>query len=290
MPHREKLVSSLWRLRVVQKTRQWRGAGMDIGDCAIGIEDAWKSFDGAANFAIRGVSLRVARGEFVALIGASGSGKTTLLKLINRLIEPTRGTVTVDGKPIAAADPVGLRRGIGYVFQGVGLFPHMSVAENVAVTLRLLAWDKAGIEARVAEMLDLVRLPRELGSRLPATLSGGQSQRVGVARALAARPSIMLMDEPFGAVDPITRDALARDYRSLHETLGLTTLMVTHDVLEAVLLADRIAVMEAGELVEYGPTQDLLANAKRPSVRELMAMPRRQAERVEALAAGSGRA
>jgi osmoprotectant transport system ATP-binding protein len=263
---------------------------MDIGNCAIAIEDARKSFDGGTSFAVRDVTLCVARGEFVALIGASGSGKTTLLKLINRLIEPTSGTLAVDGKPIADVDPVALRRGIGYVFQGVGLFPHMSVADNIAVTLRLLNWDKPAIEARVAEMLDLVRLPRELGARLPATLSGGQSQRVGVARALAAKPSIMLMDEPFGAVDPITRDALARDYRSLHEALGLTTLMVTHDVLEAVLLGDRIAVMESGELVESGPTQDLLTGAKRPSVRALMAMPRRQAERVAALAAGAGRA
>jgi len=173
------------------------------------------------------------------------------------------------------------------VFQGVGLFPHLSVAENIAVTLGLLGWDRGAMDARVREMLDLVRLPRDLALRLPATLSGGQSQRVGVARALAAKPSIMLMDEPFGAVDPITRDALARDYRSLHDALGLTTVMVTHDVLEAVLLADRIAVMEEGELVETGPTQNLLAHAKRPSVRALMDMPRRQAERIGALTASS---
>ena len=261
---------------------------MDTDVCAIAIEDAWKSFDGRASFAIRGVTLSVARGEFLTLIGTSGSGKTTLLKLINRLIEPTRGHSAVDGKPVLGVDPVRLRRRIGYVFQGVGLFPHLSVAENIAVTLRLLNWDRAAIEARVFEMLDLVRLPRALAPRLPATLSGGQGQRVGVARALAARPSIMLMDEPFGAVDPITRDGLARDYRSLHETLGLTTVMVTHDVVEAVLLADRIAVMEAGELVECGPTQELLVNAQRPSVRELMAMPRRQADRISALAAGAG--
>jgi osmoprotectant transport system ATP-binding protein len=182
---------------------------------------------------------------------------------------------------------VQLRRRIGYVFQGVGLFPHLTVAENIGITLRLLGWDKAAISARVAEMLDLVRLPRQLAERLPATLSGGQAQRVGVARALAARPSIMLMDEPFGAVDPITRDSLARDYTTLHDTLGLTTVMVTHDVLEAVLLADRIAVMEAGEIVESGPTQTMLAEAKRESVRALMAMPRRQAERVSALTAGA---
>ncbi|HXJ00238.1 MAG TPA: ATP-binding cassette domain-containing protein [Micropepsaceae bacterium] len=260
---------------------------MDAEAPAIAIEDSWKSYDGGKSFALRGVTLGVAKGEFLALIGTSGSGKTTLLKLINRLVEPTRGAVAVDGKPAAAGDPVLLRRRIGYVFQGVGLFPHLSVAENIGVTLGLLAWDKAAMETRVGEMLDLVRLPRELAPRLPATLSGGQSQRVGVARALAAKPSIMLMDEPFGAVDPITRDALARDYRSLHDALGLTTVMVTHDVLEAVLLADRIGVMEAGELVECGPTQELLAHAKRPSVRALMDMPRRQAERVDALTASA---
>ena len=252
----------------------------------IEIADAWKSY-GGEDFALRGVSLVVAEREFLALIGASGGGKTTLLKLINRLVEPTRGSVRVNGADIAGSDPVQLRRRIGYVFQGVGLFPHLTVAENIGVTLRLLKWDKTAIAARVTEMLDLVRLPLGLAERLPATLSGGQAQRVGVARALAAKPSLMLMDEPFGAVDPVTRDALARDYRQLHDTLGLTTVLVTHDVLEAVLLADRIAVMEAGEIVECGPTQAMLAGAKRESVRALMAMPRRQAERVNALAGGA---
>ena len=253
---------------------------------AIEIADAWKSY-GEGAFALRGVTLSVAEREFLALIGASGSGKTTLLKLVNRLVEPTKGAVRVNGADIAASDPVQLRRRIGYVFQGVGLFPHLTVAENIAVTLRLLKWDKAAVAARVSEMLDLVRLPRELGERLPATLSGGQAQRVGVARALAAKPSIMLMDEPFGAVDPVTRDALAHDYRQLHDVLGLTTVLVTHDVLEAVLLADKIAVMESGEIVECGPTQAMLAGAKHESVRALMAMPRRQAERVGALARGA---
>lgn len=237
--------------------------------------------------AVRGVSLAVGKGEFLALIGTSGAGKTTLLKLINRLVEPTRGTLRVDGADIAATDPVRLRRGIGYVFQGIGLFPHLTVAENIAVTLRLLGWQKADIAARVSEMLDLVRLPRDLAARLPATLSGGQAQRVGVARALAAKPSIMLMDEPFGAVDPLTRDALARDYRTLHDALGLTTVLVTHDVLEAVLLADRIAVMEAGDLVETGTTQALLTDAKTEAARALMDMPRRQSERVNRLSSGA---
>ena len=255
---------------------------------AIEIRDAWKSYDNGASFAVRGITLEAGHGEFLALIGASGSGKTTLLKFINRLVEPTCGAIFVGGEDVALCDPVQLRRRIGYVFQGVGLFPHLSVAENIGITLRLLGWARAAIEARIGELLDLTRLPRELASRLPATLSGGQSQRVGVARALAAKPRIVLMDEPFGAVDPITRDALAKDYRSLHDELGLTTVMVTHDVLEAVLLADRIAVLEAGELLECGPTQELLAHPKLPSVRELMDIPRRQAERVRALTAASG--
>jgi osmoprotectant transport system ATP-binding protein len=257
---------------------------MDAEQRTIAIMDAWKSYDGGASFAVSGIDLEVASGEFLALIGASGGGKTTLLKFINRLLEPTRGAVMVNGQDVAVLDPVLLRRRIGYVFQGVGLFPHMTVAENIAVTLRLLDWEKPAIEARVCEMLDLVRLPRELAPRLPATLSGGQGQRVGVARALAARPRIMLMDEPFGAVDPVTRDALARDYRALHDELGLTTVMVTHDVLEAVLLADRIAVIEGGKLVESGSTKELLSDPKNPSVRALMDMPRRQAERIHALA------
>ena len=254
---------------------------------AIEIKDSWKSYDGGASFALRGITLDVGSGEFMALIGASGSGKTTLLKLINRLVEPTRGTVFVGGEDVSLSDPVQLRRRIGYVFQGIGLFPHLSVAQNIGITLSLLGWAKDAIEARVAELLDLTRLPRELATRMPATLSGGQSQRVGVARALAAKPRIMLMDEPFGAVDPITRDGLAKDYRRLHDELGLTTVMVTHDVLEAVLLADRLAVLEAGELLECGPTQELLAHPKRDAVRELMDMPRRQAERVRALTAAS---
>jgi osmoprotectant transport system ATP-binding protein len=255
---------------------------------AIEIKDSWKSYDGGANFAVRGITLQVASGEFLALIGASGSGKTTLLKFINRLVEPTRGAIFLGGEDVALCDPVQLRRRIGYVFQGIGLFPHLSVAENIGITLHLLGWAKAAIEARVTELLDLTRLPRALAIRMPGTLSGGQSQRVGVARALAAKPRIMLMDEPFGAVDPITRDGLAKDYRALHDELGLTTVMVTHDVVEAVLLADGIAVLEAGELVECGPTKDMLAHPKRQSVRELMDVPRRQAERVRALTAASG--
>jgi osmoprotectant transport system ATP-binding protein len=255
---------------------------------AIEIVEAWKSYDDGASFALNGVSLAVAKGEFLALVGTSGSGKTTLLKLVNRLIEPTKGRVLVGGADVSQGDPIELRRRIGYVFQGVGLFPHMSVAENIGITLSLLGWDKAAQAKRVAELLELVRLPPEIATRLPATLSGGQGQRVGVARALAASPRIMLMDEPFGAVDPITRDALSRDYRALHDALKLTTVLVTHDVMEAVILADRIAVLDAGRIVEEGTPKELLAAPKDAYVKELMAMPRRQAERVRSLAAPAG--
>ena len=228
-------------------------------------------------------------GEFLALIGASGSGKTTLLKLINRLVEPTRGSIAVDGKPVAGGDPALLAPAHRVCVSGRGLVPaHDGGGEHRRHASPAAAGTKPAIDARVSELLDLVRLPRDLAGRLPGSLSGGQAQRVGVARALAAKPSIMLMDEPFGAVDPITRDALTQDYRALHDALGLTTVMVTHDVFEAVLLADRIAVMEEGELVESGSTQDLLANAKRPSVRALMDMPRRQAQRISALTACRG--
>jgi osmoprotectant transport system ATP-binding protein len=230
------------------------------------------------------VSLEVREREFLAVVGPSGSGKTTLLRLINRLIEPSAGTVRVNGEDVRTADAASLRRRIGYVFQGIGLFPHMTVAENIAITPKLLGWDEARMAARVDELLALVRLDREKHrSRFPAQLSGGEGQRVGVARALAAAPKIMLMDEPFGALDPLTRDALGEDYRALHGELGLTTVMITHDMLEAVLLADRIAVIRNGRIIADGTPQALMSGAHDDYVRELMAAPRRQAERLRAL-------
>ena len=256
---------------------------MNSQSTMIAIKGAAKSYDGGRTFAVRGMSLQIEAGEFVAIVGTSGSGKTSLLKLINRLIEPSKGVVEIEGEDVSALDPVLLRRRIGYVFQGVGLFPHLSVAQNIAITPKLLRWDSVRCASRVGELLDLVRLPRNIADRLPATLSGGQAQRIGVARALAAEPKIVLMDEPFGAVDQITRGALSRDYRELHERLGLTTIMVTHDVIEAVLLADRIAIVVGGEIVETGTPHALLSNSKHDYVRELMSLPRRQAERIGAL-------
>jgi osmoprotectant transport system ATP-binding protein len=202
-----------------------------------------------------------------------------LLKTINRLVAPDAGVVRIEGAAVETEAPHELRRRIGYVFQEVGLFPHLSVAENIAITPKLLGQGKLERDARVDELLDLVSLPRAFASRRSAALSGGQRQRVGVARALAARPHIMLMDEPFGALDPVTRDGLGAEYRRLHDRLGLTTLMVTHDMTEAVLLADVIAVMDHGRLVAKGAPADLLRDP-RPEVRGLIETPRRQAERV----------
>jgi len=246
-----------------------------------------KRFDGGRGakpvLAVDDVSLEVADGEFLAIVGGSGSGKTTLLRLANRLIDADEGHITVEGEDVRAVDPVSLRRRIGYVFQSGGLFPHISVAGNIGITPKLLGKPAAEISAGVDELLDLVRLDRaQYRDRFPHELSGGQRQRVGVARALAARPKIVLMDEPFGALDPLTRDALGDDYRALHEKLGLTTVMITHDMTEAILLADRIAVMRAGKLLAQGTPAEL-AGSGDPYVGELLRTPRRQAERLNAL-------
>ncbi len=251
----------------------------------IALEGVSKVWDGRR--AVGPLSLRIGKGEFVALLGGSGCGKTTTLKMINGLVTPDSGAVVVEDARVGAEPLWRLRRRIGYVFQEIGLFPHMSVAENIAAGPRLAGWDQRRIAERVAELLSLVALPPETGERTPSALSGGQRQRVGVARALAAGPAIMLMDEPFGALDPVTRDALGRDYRALHERLDLTTVMVTHDVMEALLLADRIIVMEAGAIVADGTPGDLLSDQADPTVRALMETPRRQAARVEALALGA---
>ncbi|HKH00146.1 MAG TPA: ATP-binding cassette domain-containing protein [Bradyrhizobium sp.] len=242
-----------------------------------------KSFDGGRVRAVDDVTLDVAQGEFLAVVGGSGSGKTTLLRLANRLIDADSGSISIEGEDVRAVDPVSLRRRIGYVFQSGGLFPHISVAGNIGITPRLLRTPAAEVSARIDELLDLVRLDRaQYRDRFPHELSGGQRQRVGVARALAARPRIVLMDEPFGALDPLTRDALGDDYRSLHSKLGLTTVMITHDMTEAILLADRVAVMRAGRLLAQGTPAELSSNPD-AYVGELLRTPRRQAERLKVL-------
>ncbi|BAT58862.1 choline transport ATP-binding protein OpuBA [Variibacter gotjawalensis] len=242
-----------------------------------------KTFTGQRAPAIDRVNLEVAPNSFVALVGGSGSGKTTLLKCINRLVEPDAGRVEIEGRPASDGAAWALRRRIGYAFQNVGLFPHLTVGENIAITPRLLGWEQTEIAARVSELLALVNLPADYARRSPDALSGGERQRVGVARAIAARPSIVLMDEPFGALDPITREALGEAYRALHDKLGLTTVMVTHDVQEAVLLADRIVVIRKGRIVADDTPRTLLAGHPDAEVATLMAAPRRQAERVQAL-------
>jgi osmoprotectant transport system ATP-binding protein len=250
---------------------------------SIEIDSASKSFDGGRTFVVCRASLRVTSRSLLALLGATGSGKTTLLKFINRLIHPDSGTVKIDGDDVATADAPQLRRKIGYVFQGAALFPNMSVEENIGITPQLLGWQPASIAERVKELLDLVELPQHYCSRDPATLSGGERQRVAIARSIAARPRIVLMDEPFGALDPVTRDAVGAAYRKLHDQLELTTIMVTHDVQEALLLADRIAVMKAGEVLVNDTPQALMTASDIPDVADLMAMPRRWAERIRTI-------
>ena len=250
---------------------------------AIAFENIVQRFPGSARPALDRISLEIKQGEFVAIVGPSGSGKTTLLRLVNRLADPTEGLVLVNGENVRDADPALLRRRIGYVFQGIGLFPHMTVAENISITPRLLGWPREKMRERARELLALVRLSQDYESRMPGELSGGERQRVGVARAIAAGPKIVLMDEPFGALDPVTRDALTQDYRELHDKLGLTTVMITHDMLEALILADRIVVLNEGEIVEQGAPRELAQHAKHEFVRELMQMPERQAKRLAAL-------
>jgi osmoprotectant transport system ATP-binding protein len=237
---------------------------------------------------VDGLSLTVARGERVVLLGGSGSGKTTTLKMVNRLIESDGGRVEIDGTDAATLAPHELRRRIGYCFQQVGLFPHLTVGENVGITPRLLGWEPDRIAARVDELLELVELPpRDFRDRAPASLSGGQQQRVGVARALAAAPRVVLLDEPFGALDPLTRDRLQQSFLTIARRLALTAIFVTHDMLEALLVGDRIAVMRDGRLEQIGTPAELLARPASDYVRTLLATPFAQVERVRATASSA---
>lgn len=212
-----------------------------------------KTYPGVPTPAVNDISMSIPAGEMVVFVGPSGCGKTTTMKMINRLIEPTSGRILLGGEDVTHSDPVQLRRRIGYVIQSIGLFPHMTIAENIAQVPTMLKWPKARISERVDELLGLVGLdPSAYAKRYPRQLSGGQQQRVGVARALAADPAVLLMDEPFGATDPITRDRLQREFRDLQKRLGKTVIFVTHDFDEALLLGDRVAVLaEQSRIVQY---------------------------------------
>jgi osmoprotectant transport system ATP-binding protein len=247
---------------------------------SVAFEGVSKRYADGAN-AVDAVSVTIAAGSFVALVGSSGSGKSTLLKMINRLVEPSAGRVLVNNARVGDEDAHLLRRRIGYIFQNVGLFPHLTVAENIAIGLKLSgSKDNA---ARVTDLLDLVDLPRDFATRAPDALSGGQRQRVGVARALATEPGLLIMDEPFGALDPVTRDQLGDAIRRLHDRLGLTTIMVTHDMAEALLLADRVLVMDAGRIVADCTPRALIAGEGGAQADALVAVPREQARRLRAL-------
>jgi osmoprotectant transport system ATP-binding protein len=234
---------------------EFRGAGVRLPDGRALLHD---------------LSLAIEEGETMALIGRSGAGKTTALRLVNALLLPTAGEVRVGGQPTTAWDPIRLRRRTGYVIQEVGLFPHLTVARNVGLVPELEGWPEPRVQARVAELLELVGLPaKEYAGRYPHQLSGGQRQRVGVARALAADPPLLLLDEPFGALDPVTRRDLQREFRALRARLGKTAVFVTHDLREAARVADRIALFEAGRLLAAGTAAELAADA-RPEVRTFL--------------------
>ncbi len=238
---------------------------------AIEFKNVSKTFQGAGYPAVNDVSLTVNEGEFVTILGSSGCGKTTLLKMVNRLYEPDSGSIILFGEDISTVDVVKVRRRIGYVIQQIGLFPHYTVADNIATVPKLLKWDKAKIDARVDELLNLVGLePKEFRDRYPAQLSGGQQQRVGLARALAVDPKIMLMDEPFGAVDSITREKLQDELVRLHKETGKTFLFVTHDIEEAFKLGDRVIIMNEGTIRQFDTPEAIIRHPADPFVASLV--------------------
>jgi osmoprotectant transport system ATP-binding protein len=245
-------------------------------------EDVSKTYAGGSA-ALVDLTFTVPSGAICALVGPSGGGKTTALKTVNRLVEPTSGRVLIDGVDVMTVEAVALRRRIGYVIQHIGLFPHRTVAQNVATVPELVGWPRDRIRARVAELLDLVGLdPARYAWRYPAQLSGGERQRVGVARALAAEPPVMLMDEPFAAVDPIVRERLQDEFLRIHERLGMTVLFVTHDVDEAMKMGDAVAVLQGGRLAQFALPDELLARPANDFVREFVGLDRWR-KRVERL-------
>nr|WP_314929917.1 ABC transporter ATP-binding protein [Shuttleworthia satelles] len=239
---------------------------------AVTFEHVNKRFPGANYQALDDVSIQIEEGEFVTILGSSGCGKTTLIKMVNRLLEVDSGRITVMGQDIRGQDPVSLRRRVGYVIQQVGLFPHMTVEENIKVLPRLLGWDKEKADAGVDEMLSLVALdPKEFRGRYPAQLSGGQQQRVGLARALVTNPGLMLLDEPFGAIDAINRESLQNELKRIHSGSKATYLFVTHDIREALKLGSRVLIMDQGRVIQYDSPRHILAHPADDFVRSLLA-------------------
>jgi osmoprotectant transport system ATP-binding protein len=238
---------------------------------AIEFRDVTKTFKGASYSAVDHVSLTVNEGEFITILGSSGCGKTTLLKMINRLYEPDSGSIILFGEDISTVDVVKVRRRIGYVIQQIGLFPHYTVSENIATVPKLLGWDKEKTAARVDALLNLVGLePKEFRDRYPAQLSGGQQQRIGLARALAIDPKIMLMDEPFGAIDSITREKLQDELLNLHREMGKTILFVTHDIEEAFKMGDRVIIMNEGKILRFDTPEAIIRQPADPFVQSLV--------------------
>jgi osmoprotectant transport system ATP-binding protein len=235
-------------------------ANTDAGEAlSVEFREATKRYDGSAQPALDALSLDVPAGEICVFVGPSGSGKTTAMRMVNRMVEITEGDIVVGGRSVRERAPAELRREVGYVIQQIGLFPHRTVADNIATVPRLLGWERERIDARVSELLGVIGLDAELAQRFPAQLSGGQQQRAGVARALAANPGVMLMDEPFGAVDPINRERLQNEFLRLQGELHKTILFVTHDIDEAIKMGDRIAVLrQGGRLAQYATPAELL--------------------------------
>ncbi len=246
-------------------------------DTAIEFRHVSKKFKGAAQMAVSDVSLTIREGEFITILGSSGCGKTTLLKMVNRLYEPDSGEILLFGKPIAKENPTELRRRIGYVIQQVGLFPHMTVAENISIVPKMLKWDQKKIEERVETLLLMAGLePAQYGKRYPKQRSGGQQQRVGVARALAADPKIRLFDEPVGALDAITRNTLQDELLKIHREMPRTFLLVTHDINEALKLGNRILVMNEGKVCQFGTPREIVQHPEDPFVEMLIRSAREQ--------------
>ncbi|MET1179054.1 betaine/proline/choline family ABC transporter ATP-binding protein [Peribacillus simplex] len=237
------------------------------------IENVSKIYKGGKK-AVKNISLDIKKGEFICFIGPSGCGKTTTMKMINRLIEPSEGKILINGENILDKDPVELRRQIGYVIQQIGLFPHMTILENITLVPKLLKWNEQKKKERALELLQLVDMGPEYLERYPYELSGGQQQRIGVLRALASNPPLILMDEPFGALDPITRDALQEEFKNLQRTLDKTIVFVTHDMDEAIKLADRIVILRAGEIVQVGTPDEILRNPANEFVEEFIGKDR----------------